>query len=190
VNILGPRSCYDEGKRVAEALMMAYHWQNKVDIKIVRIFNTYGPNMALNDERVISNFIIAALKNEPITLHGDGSQTRSFCYVSDLIEGMYRMMNTNDFIGPVNLGNPIERSILEIANKIKELTNSDSKIVCSQGFRKDDPMKRKPDITLAKQKLIWEPKINLERGLVQTINYFKRELNDLKELNKSNMDNC
>lgn len=179
VNILGPRSCYDEGKRVAEALMMAYHWQNNVNIKIVRIFNTYGPNMAMNDERVISNFIIQALKGDKITIHGDGSQTRSFCYYTDLIEGMYKMMNKDNFIGPVNLGNPNEISILEVAKKIKELSNSKCEIVHAESFRKDDPMKRKPDITLAKDKLMWEPKVSLSEGLIKTIDYFKNELNKL-----------
>ena len=172
VNPIGIRSCYDEGKRVAETLCFDYHRQNKVDIRIVRIFNTYGPNLHKNDGRVISNFIVQALKNEPITIYGDGSQTRSFCYISDLLEGMHRMMNKEDFIGPVNLGNPTEFSVKEIATKIKELTNSSSEIIHNE-LPKDDPVRRKPDISLAKSKLNWEPKINLDEGLTKTIDYFK-----------------
>ena len=172
VNPIGIRSCYDEGKRVAETLCFDYHRQNKVDIRIVRIFNTYGPNLHKNDGRVISNFIVQALKNEPITIYGDGSQTRSFCYISDLLEGMHRMMNKEDFIGPVNLGNPAEFSVKEIATKIKELTNSSSEIIYNE-LPKDDPVRRKPDISLAKSKLNWEPKINLDEGLTKTIDYFK-----------------
>ena len=172
VNPIGIRSCYDEGKRVAETLCFDYHRQNKVDIRIVRIFNTYGPNLHKNDGRVISNFIVQALKNEPITIYGDGSQTRSFCYISDLLEGMHRMMNKEDFIGPVNLGNPAEFSVKEIATKIKELTNSSSEIIHNE-LPKDDPVRRKPDISLAKSKLNWEPKINLDEGLTKTIDYFK-----------------
>ena len=172
VNPIGIRSCYDEGKRVAETLCFDYHRQNKVDIRIVRIFNTYGPNLHKNDGRVISNFIVQALKNEPITIYGNGSQTRSFCYISDLLEGMHRMMNKEDFIGPVNLGNPAEFSVKEIATKIKELTNSSSEIIYNE-LPKDDPVRRKPDISLAKSKLNWEPKINLDEGLTKTIDYFK-----------------
>ena len=172
VNPIGIRSCYDEGKRVAETLCFDYHRQNKVDIRIVRIFNTYGPNLHKNDGRVISNFIVQALKNEPITIYGNGSQTRSFCYISDLLEGMHRMMNKEDFIGPVNLGNPAEFSVKEIATKIKELTNSSSEIIHNE-LPKDDPVRRKPDISLAKSKLNWEPKINLDEGLTKTIDYFK-----------------
>ena len=172
VNPIGIRSCYDEGKRVAETLCFDYHRQNKVDIRIVRIFNTYGPNLHKNDGRVISNFIVQALKNEPITIYGNGSQTRSFCYISDLLEGMHRMMNKEDFIGPVNLGNPTEFSVKEIATKIKELTNSSSEIIHNE-LPKDDPVRRKPDISLAKSKLNWEPKINLDEGLTKTIDYFK-----------------
>ncbi|MBU0615850.1 MAG: SDR family oxidoreductase, partial [Nanoarchaeota archaeon] len=171
VNTLGPRACYDEGKRVAETFMMNYYRENKVDIRIIRIFNTFGPNMAEDDGRVISNFILQALNNEPITIYGDGSQTRSFCYVSDLIEGMYRMMNS-DFIGPVNLGNPDEKTILEIAKKIIELTGSKSEVIFKE-LPKDDPVRRKPDITLAMQKLGWQPKVNINDGLRSTIEYFK-----------------
>ncbi|MBU1703898.1 MAG: SDR family oxidoreductase, partial [Nanoarchaeota archaeon] len=171
VNTLGPRACYDEGKRVAETFMMNYYRENKVDIRIIRIFNTFGPNMAEDDGRVISNFILQALNNEPITIYGDGSQTRSFCYVSDLIEGMYRMMNS-DFIGPVNLGNPDEKTILEIAKKIIELTGSKSEVIFKE-LPKDDPVRRKPDITLAMQKLGWQPKVNINDGLRFTIEYFK-----------------
>lgn len=176
VNCNGIRSCYDEGKRVAETLCFDYHRQNNVDIKIIRIFNTYGPNLHVDDGRVISNFIVQALKNEPITIYGDGNQTRSFCYVSDLVEGMYRMMNKDDFIGPVNLGNPIEFSMREIAFKIKELINSNSEIVYKE-LPKDDPVRRKPDISLAKEKLNWEPKISIDEGLKETINYFRKKLN-------------
>ncbi len=174
VNTIGPRSCYDEGKRVAETFMSDYHRENKIDIRIVRIFNTFGPNMALNDGRVISNFAIQALKGEPITIYGDGSQTRSFCYVTDLIEGLYKMMD-QDFIGPVNLGNPSEFTILELAKKIIELTKSKSKIVYNP-LPKDDPKQRQPEISLAKEKLNWEPKIKLEEGLQKTIDYFKEVL--------------
>ena len=172
VNCIGPRACYDESKRVAETFMMDYHRENKVDIRIARIFNTYGPNMAINDGRVISNFIVQALKNEPITTYGDGSQTRSFCYVSDLIEGLYKMMNQDGFIGPVNLGNPNEFTILELAKMIIKLIGSKSTIVYKE-LPKDDPTRRRPDISLAKEKLKWEPKIRLEDGLKKTIAYFK-----------------
>jgi len=175
VNCLGPRSCYDEGKRIAETFMMDYHRENKVDIRIARIFNTYGSNMAMNDGRVVSNFIIQALKNEPITIYGDGSQTRSFCYVSDLIEGLYKMMNQNGFIGPVNLGNPNEFTILELAKMIIKLIGSKSTIVYKE-LPKDDPTRRRPDISLAKEKLKWEPKVQLEEGLKKTIEYFKEIL--------------
>ena len=177
VNPIGIRSCYDEGKRCAETLMMDYHRQNKVDIRIVRIFNTYGPNMDLNDGRVVSNFIVQALKNEDITIYGDGSQTRSFCYVDDLIDGMIEMMNnTNGFIGPVNLGNPSERTILDFAKLIIKLTNSNSKII-HKPLPLDDPSKRQPDITLAKKELNFEPKVDIEEGLIKTIEYFKNKLN-------------
>ena len=177
VNPIGIRSCYDEGKRCAETLMMDYHRQNKTDIRIVRIFNTYGPNMDLNDGRVVSNFIVQALKNEDITIYGDGSQTRSFCYVDDLIDGMIKMMNnTNGFIGPVNLGNPSERTILDFAKLIIKLTNSNSKIIYKP-LPSDDPSKRQPDITLAKKELNFEPKVDIEEGLIKTIEYFKNKLN-------------
>jgi UDP-glucuronate decarboxylase len=175
VNPIGLRSCYDEGKRVAETLMMDYHRQNAVDIKMVRIFNTYGPRMAINDGRVISNFIVQALRREDLTVFGDGTQTRSFCYVSDLIEGIVRMVETNDFIGPVNLGNPIELSILEIANKILSMMKSQSKIV-SKPLPPDDPERRCPDISIAKKVLNWTPRVSLDEGLGKTIKYFKEKL--------------
>jgi len=176
VNPIGIRSCYDEGKRVAETLCFDYHRQNNVDIRIVRIFNTYGPNLHINDGRVVSNFIVQALKNEPITIYGDGSQTRSFCYVSDLVEGMHRMMNKDNFTGPVNLGNPGEFSMKELALKVKELTNSDSEIIYKE-LPQDDPTRRKPNISLAKEKLDWEPKTDLDYGLKETIRYFREILN-------------
>jgi len=175
VNCIGIRSCYDEGKRVAETLMMDYHRQNKVDIRIVRIFNTYGPRMALNDGRVVSNFIVQALKGEDITVYGDGTQTRSFCYVSDLVEGMIRMMNQDGFIGPVNLGNPDEYKILNFAERIKEFTGTKSKIVFKP-LPQDDPMQRRPDITLARVKLGWEISVALKDGLAKTVEYFRRRL--------------
>ncbi len=175
VNPIGIRSCYDEGKRVAETLMMDYHRQNNVDIRIIRIFNTYGPRMAANDGRVVSNFIIQALRGEDITVYGDGSQTRSFCYVDDLIEGAVRMMNQDGFIGPVNLGNPNEFTILELAEKVIQLTGSRSKIVFKP-LPQDDPTQRRPDISLARQKLNWEPTVQLEEGLKRTIHYFDRLL--------------
>jgi UDP-glucuronate decarboxylase len=172
VNPIGIRSCYDEGKRVAETLMMDYHRQNKVDIRIIRIFNTYGPRMAENDGRVVSNFMLQALRNEDITVFGQGSQTRSFCYVSDLIDGMIRMMeNGQEFIGPVNLGNPVENSILEFAQKIITITGSHSKII-HKPLPQDDPKQRRPDITLAKETLGWQPKVDLATGLKATAEYF------------------
>ncbi len=173
VNPIGVRSCYDEGKRAAETLCMDYHRQNGVRIKIIRIFNTYGPNMNMYDGRVISNFIVQALKNEDITIFGDGNQTRSFQYIDDLIEGMMRMMATgDDFIGPVNIGNPGEFTMLELAQKVIELTNSKSQIIFKP-LPFDDPRRRKPDITLAHEKLGgWEPKVPLEDGLKKTIAYF------------------
>jgi UDP-glucuronate decarboxylase len=173
VNPIGIRSCYDEGKRCAETLFMDYHTQNNVAIKIVRIFNTYGPNMHPNDGRVVSNFIVQALKGENITLFGDGLQTRSFQYVDDLLEGLIRMMNSRkEFIGPVNIGNPNEFTILELAQKVIELTNSSSKII-HLPLPKDDPTQRQPDISLAKKELNdWEPKIQLNEGLLRTISYF------------------
>ncbi len=175
VNPIGLRSCYDEGKRVAETLMMDYHRQNNVDIKIVRIFNTYGPRMAIDDGRVVSNFIVQALKGEPLTVYGDGSQTRSFCYVSDLVEGLLAMMGLDDTIGPVNLGNPDEFTILALAEKIIELTSSSSRIV-HEPMPADDPPRRCPDISYATDKLHWAPKVGLEEGLMKTISYFKEKL--------------
>ena len=176
VNPIGPRSCYDEGKRVAETLMMDYHRQNNVDIRIVRIFNTYGPRMLKNDGRVVSNFIVQALTSKDITVFGDGSQTRSFCYIDDMVEGIYRMMEQEEYIGPVNLGNPEEYKIIELARKIIKLTGSKSKIIFKP-LPPDDPNQRQPDITLAKKYLNWEPKIKLDDGLKKTIEYFKKILN-------------
>ena len=177
VNPIGLRSCYDEGKRVAETLMMDYHRQNQVDIKLVRIFNTYGPRMHINDGRVVSNFIVAALKEEPLEIFGDGEQTRSFCYVSDLIDVILKMMNKDDFIGPVNIGNPGEFTIRELAEKILKLTGSHSKIQVRQE-RSDDPVRRRPDISLAREKLGWEPSVDLEEGLGKTIEYFEKVLKE------------
>ena len=175
VNPIGPRSCYDEGKRVAETLMMDYHRQNQVDIKIARIFNTYGPRMAVSDGRVVSNFIVQAIENKPITIYGDGSQTRSFCYVSDMVEGLVRMMNCDGFTGPVNLGNPIELSIRELAELVLEITHPKSEIV-HKPLPQDDPLQRCPDITLAKERLKWEPAVTLREGLEETIEYFRQVL--------------
>jgi len=171
VNPIGIRSCYDEGKRVAETLMMDYHRQNGVDIRIIRIFNTYGPRMAENDGRVVSNFILQALRNEDITVYGTGSQTRSFCYVSDLVDGMIRMMECDNFTGPVNLGNPVENSILEFAEKIITMTGSNSKIIFKQ-LPEDDPKQRQPDISLAESRLGWKPLVPLDAGLAETTRYF------------------
>jgi len=172
VNPIGPRSCYDEGKRCAETLFMDYHIQNKVRIKIIRIFNTYGPRMHPNDGRVVSNFIVQALRNQSITIYGDGSHTRSFQYIDDLLNGMTRMMNSReDFIGPVNIGNPNEFTIKYLAEKIIGLTGSNSKIIY-QPLPEDDPKQRQPDISLAKKELDWEPVIGLEEGLVKVIEYF------------------
>jgi UDP-glucuronate decarboxylase len=176
VNPIGIRSCYDEGKRAAECLMMDYRRQNAVNTKIVRIFNTYGPRMAVNDGRVVSNFIIQALRGQDITVYGDGSHTRSFCYCDDLIEGLIRMMNSpDDFFGPVNIGNPGEFTILELAQRVIDLTGSSSQIDF-QPLPADDPAQRKPDIARAKNKLGWQPKISLEQGLVSTIKYFQEIL--------------
>jgi len=175
VNPIGIRSCYDEGKRVAETFTMDYHRQNRVDVKIVRIFNTYGPRMLPDDGRVVSNFIVQALKGEDITVYGDGSQTRSFCYVDDLIDGMVRMMEAEDFIGPVNLGNPHEFTILELAQKIIAMTGSRSKIV-RRPLPSDDPTQRQPDISLAKVKLSWEPKVPVDEGFTRTIDFFRKEV--------------
>ena len=172
VNPIGIRSCYDEGKRMAETLFFDYHRQHQVDIKVIRIFNTYGPRMNTHDGRVVSNFIVQALKNENITIYGSGEQTRSFCYVDDLIEGMIRMMNSRDgFTGPVNIGNPGEFTMLELAQKIIDLTGSSSKIIF-EPLPQDDPMQRRPVIDLAKKELSWEPTVNLEEGLKKTIVYF------------------
>lgn len=176
VNPIGIRSCYDEGKRVAETLMMDYHRQNGVDIRIIRIFNTYGPRMAENDGRVVSNFIVQALKNEDITVYGDGMQTRSFCYVDDLVDGAIKMMNNDKgFIGPVNLGNTTETPIIDFAKIIIELTGSRSKIV-HKPLPSDDPTQRRPDISLAKEMLEWEPSTELRTGLKKTIEYFDKKL--------------
>ena len=173
VNPIGPRSCYDEGKRCAETLFFDYYIQNNVNIRVIRIFNTYGPRMSFDDGRVISNFIIQALENSDITIYGDGRQTRSFCYVDDLIEGMSRMMNgPDDFIGPVNLGSQEELTILEIAEKIIKLSGSKSKI-SYHPLPPNDPVRRKPDISLAREKLDWQPTISIDEGLKRTIDYFK-----------------
>ena len=173
VNPIGERSCYDEGKRAAETLFSDYHKQNNVKIKIIRIFNTYGPKMHPSDGRVVSNFIVQALKNQDITVYGEGNQTRSFQYVDDLVEGMIKMMKSSDkFTGPINIGNPHEFTILELAEKVIKLTGSTSKIIC-QPLPSDDPLMRKPDIALAKKELDWEPKISLDEGLIKTIDFFK-----------------
>jgi UDP-glucuronate decarboxylase len=178
VNPIGVRSCYDEGKRCAETLFINYHEQNNVNIKIIRIFNTYGPRMHPNDGRVVSNFIVQALRGEPITIYGDGTQTRSFQYVDDLVEGMIRMMNSRDeFTGPVNIGNPREFTMLSLAQKVLELTGSASEIIYLP-LPQDDPVQRQPDISLARKELNnWEPKIPLEEGLLYTIDYFRKTLN-------------
>ncbi|MBI4688241.1 MAG: SDR family oxidoreductase [Nitrospirae bacterium] len=174
VNPTGLRSCYDEGKRCAETLFFDYHRQHKLRIKVARIFNTYGPRMHLRDGRVVSNFIVQALRDEDITVYGEGNQTRSFCYVDDLIDGFIRLMNTpDDITGPVNLGNPSEFTILELAQKVIALTGSRSKIV-NKPLPPDDPVQRQPDITLAKSKLNWQPKVPLEEGLKKTIEYFRQ----------------
>jgi UDP-glucuronate decarboxylase len=174
VNPIGIRACYDEGKRCAETLFFDYHRQHNVKIKVMRIFNTYGPRMHPNDGRVVSNFIVQALKGDDITVYGKGNQTRSFCYCDDLIDGMVRLMNSgNDITGPINIGNPSEFTILELAKKVIELTNSKSKIIYMP-LPQDDPMQRKPVIDLAREKLGWEPKVQLEEGLKKTIEYFER----------------
>ncbi len=173
VNTIGPRSCYDEGKRCAETLFFDYYRQNSVNIRVVRIFNTYGPRMHPDDGRVVSNFIVQALKGEPLTIFGDGTQTRSFCYVDDMIEGLIKMMNgPDDFIGPVNLGNPTEYKIIDLAQKIISLTQSKSSI-SFHPQPMDDPKRRRPDISLAQEKLNWEPRINLEEGLKSAVQYFR-----------------
>ena len=176
VNPIGPRSCYDEGKRCAETLFFDYYRQHNLDIKVVRIFNTYGPNMHPNDGRVVSNFIVQALTNQDITVYGNGDQTRSFCYIDDLISGIFKMMSSEEkFIGPVNLGNPVEFKIIDLAKTIIKLTNSKSNIV-NKELPTDDPIRRKPNISLAKNVLDWEPSFNLEEGLKRTIDYFKSQI--------------
>jgi UDP-glucuronate decarboxylase len=176
VNTIGPRSCYDEGKRCAETLFFDYLRQHKLRIKIARIFNTYGPNMHPFDGRVVSNFILQALQNEPLTVYGDGSQSRSFCYVDDLIDGFLRLMHSgDDFSGPVNLGNPVEFTMIELAEQVKEITNSKSEIKF-EPLPEDDPRQRQPDITLAREKLGWDPKVPLREGLEQTVGYFSELL--------------
>jgi UDP-glucuronate decarboxylase len=172
VNPIGPRACYDEGKRIAETLFFDYRRQHTVDIRVARIFNTYGPHMCANDGRVVSNFIVQALNNKPITVYGDGNQTRSFCYISDLVLGLYLLMNSS-CVGPCNLGNPTEYTITELAKKIIFATQSSSEVVFKE-LPIDDPHKRKPDITLAQKELQWEPQIHLEQGLEETIAWFKK----------------
>ncbi len=179
VNPIGPRSCYDEGKRVAEALFFDYHRQNQVDIRVIRIFNTYGPRMLVDDGRVVSNFVVQALRKEPITLYGDGSQTRSFCYVSDLIDGILRAMDCEDFTGPVNLGNPNEFTIRQLAEEIVRQSGYSAEFI-EHPLPVNDPTRRRPDISLAKEKLNWEPTVPLSEGLIPTIAYFE---NLLKEVN-------
>lgn len=175
VNPIGVRACYDEGKRVAETLMMDYSRQDRVDIRIVRIFNTYGPRMAVNDGRVVSNFIVQALKGDDLRIHGDGLQTRSFCFVSDLVRGLVAMMNQEDFCGPVNLGNPRELTILGLARKILRWTESSARVVHGEAAS-DDPVRRQPDITLARQALKWDPAIDIDQGLRLTIPYFRQQV--------------
>ena len=175
VNPIGVRACYDEGKRVAETLMMDYGRQDRIDIRIVRIFNTYGPRMAIDDGRVVSNFIVQALKDEDLIINGDGLQTRSFCFVSDLVRGLVAMMNQDDLRGPVNLGNPSELTILALAAKIIQMTGSPARIVHAEAAS-DDPVRRQPDITLARQKLQWEPSIDIDQGLRLTIPYFRQQV--------------
>jgi UDP-glucuronate decarboxylase len=180
VNPIGIRSCYDEGKRCAETLFFDYHRQHKLDIKVVRIFNTYGPRMHHADGRVVSNFIVQALLGDPITIYGDGSQTRSFCYVDDLVEGFIRFMESpSEVTGPINMGNPGEFTMLELAEKVIRLTGSKSKLTF-QDLPSDDPKQRRPDISLAKSALDWEPKVDLEQGLIRTIDYFRSRVAELK----------
>ncbi len=175
VNPVGIRSCYDEGKRMAETLLSDYNRQNLVDTKIIRIFNTYGPRMNQDDGRVVSNFIVSAITGKPITIYGNGLQSRCFCYVSDMVDAIHKMMKKNDFFGPINIGNPFEFTIKELAEKVIDMTNSPSKIIYTSA-RSDDPVRRKPDISLAKEKLGWEPLIMLEEGLQKTINHFEKSL--------------
>jgi UDP-glucuronate decarboxylase len=173
VNPIGPRACYDEGKRVAETLCFDYHRQNGVDVRVVRIFNTYGPRMLLDDGRVVSNFIVQALQGNDITIYGSGEQTRSFCYVDDLVEGLVRMMDQDDFTGPVNLGNPNEFTIMELAQKTIAMTGGKARLGASRPLPPDDPKQRKPDITLARERLGWEPTVQLAEGLQRTIDWMK-----------------
>ena len=175
VNPIGPRSCYDEGKRVAESLCMNYHEAHGLEVRIIRIFNTYGPRMDPNDGRVISNFITQALRGEPLSIYGDGQQTRSFCFVSDLIEGMMRLMDQDEHTGPINIGNPVENSMLELASEVLKLTGSRSELTYLP-LPKDDPKQRCPDITLAKTVLGWSPQVNLETGLKHTVAYYRELL--------------
>jgi UDP-glucuronate decarboxylase len=175
VNPIGVRSCYDEGKRCAETLFFDYHRQHKLKIRVVRIFNTYGPRMHPNDGRVVSNFVLQALRNDPITIYGSGHQTRSFCYIDDLVSGLIAMMDQDDIVGPVNLGNPMEYSIKDLAMMIRELAESSSEIVYNP-LPQDDPVRRKPDITLASKKLGWDPKFSIREGLLQTIEYFRKTI--------------
>lgn len=182
VNPIGIRSCYDEGKRVAETLAFDYHRQNDVDIRVIRIFNTYGPRMLENDGRVVSNFIVQALKGEPLTVYGDGSQTRSFCYVSDLVEGMIRMMNS-DYIGPVNLGNPDEYTILQLAEAVQQMVSPDTPIEFKP-LPQDDPRRRKPDITRARTHLNWQPTVPLQEGLQRTVEDFRSRINPVSSNNQ------
>ncbi|UCH89606.1 MAG: SDR family oxidoreductase [Thermoplasmata archaeon] len=172
VNPIGPRACYDEGKRVAESLNMAYYWECGVDIRIARIFNTYGPRMAKEDGRVVSNLIMQALTNQPLTIYGTGEQTRSFCFISDMIEGLYKLMNYKEFVGPVNLGNPRQSTILELATLIQKLVRVEGELI-KKPLPEDDPVRRSPDITRAKKYLDWSPTVTLEEGLKETIEYFK-----------------
>lgn len=178
-NPIGPRACYDEGKRCAETLMFAYNKQNGVDVRVIRIFNTYGPRMLENDGRVVSNFIVQALKGEDMTVYGKGTQTRSFCYVDDMVDGMIKMMNNEELTGPVNLGNPSEFTVFELATKIREIIGSSSKII-HKPLPQDDPVQRQPDITIAKKSLGWNPSIPLEKGLVKSIEYFSSKINNGK----------
>ena len=175
VNPIGIRSCYDEGKRVAETLMLDYHRQNRVDIRVARIFNTYGPNMLVNDGRVVSNFIVQALRGEDLTIYGDGQQSRSFCYVDDLVRALYSLMESGSFTGPINLGNPNEFTMLELAELVLELTGSRARIT-HQDLPADDPTQRQPNISKARKELNWEPQIQLKEGLEQAINYFRQAL--------------
>lgn len=175
VNPIGPRSCYDEGKRVAESFLFAYHQQEEVDIRVARIFNTYGPRMAVDDGRVVSNFIVQALRGEALTVYGGGEQTRSFCYIEDLVRGLYRLMNRENITGPINLGNPHEFTMLELAQKVRAITNSPSELVFKP-LPIDDPCRRRPDISQAKKMLGWEPVVSIDEGLARTIAYFRNEV--------------